>query len=54
MEVEDVDGEYQRVKALNLPIALELRDEPWGDRHFAVTDPNGIAVDVVKYSPPSQ
>ncbi len=54
MEVEDVDGEYERVKALNVPITLELRDEPWGDRHFAVTDPNGIGVDVVKYTQPSQ
>ncbi len=53
-EVDDVDGEYRRLKALNIPITLELRDEPWGDRHFAMTDPNGIGVDVVKYTPPSQ
>lgn len=25
-----------------------LRDEPWGDRHFVVVDPNGIGVDVVQ------
>lgn len=25
-----------------------LRDEPWGDRHFVVVDPNGIGVDIVQ------
>jgi uncharacterized glyoxalase superfamily protein PhnB len=28
-----------------------LRDEPWGDRHFTIRDPNGIAIDIVTYSP---
>ncbi|RYY52113.1 MAG: glyoxalase, partial [Chitinophagaceae bacterium] len=23
---------------------------PWGDRHFAITDPNGVGIDLVKYS----
>jgi uncharacterized glyoxalase superfamily protein PhnB len=27
---------------------VPLRDEPWGDRHFAVVDPNGIGVDVLQ------
>jgi len=49
IEVDDVDAEYRRIKALNVPIAIDLRDEPWGDRHFAVKDPNGIGIDVVKY-----
>lgn len=50
IEVADVDSEYKRIKALGIPIVIELRDEPWGDRHFAVKDPNGIGVDVVTYS----
>ncbi|MFD1145020.1 VOC family protein [Larkinella insperata] len=53
IEVEDVNAEYQRIQSLNVPIEIELRDEPWGDRHFAIVDPNGIGVDVVKYAEPS-
>ncbi len=49
LEVPNVDEEYERLKSLNIPIALELRSEPWGDRHFAIVDPNGIGVDVVTY-----
>lgn len=52
VEVEDVDSEYQRIKNLGVPIAIELRDEPWGDRHFAIVDPNGIGVDIVTYTAP--
>jgi uncharacterized glyoxalase superfamily protein PhnB len=52
IEVADVDAEYKRIKGLNIPVAIELRDEPWGDRHFAIVDPNGIGVDVVTYKAP--
>lgn len=48
LEVADADAEYRRLRALDAPIELELRDEPWGDRHFVVRDPNGIGVDVVQ------
>jgi uncharacterized glyoxalase superfamily protein PhnB len=39
---------------MDIQPAFELKDEPWGDRHFAVTDPNGVNIDFVKYSPPPQ
>ena len=51
VDVEDVDTEYTRIRSLGVSIAVELRDEPWGDRHFAVLDPNGIGVDVVERRP---
>jgi catechol 2,3-dioxygenase-like lactoylglutathione lyase family enzyme len=51
IEVEDADAEYERLKGLNVPIAVELRSERWGDRHFAITDPNGIGIDIVTYRP---
>jgi catechol 2,3-dioxygenase-like lactoylglutathione lyase family enzyme len=54
IEVENVDAEYQRIKALRVPIAVELRDEPWGDRHFAIADPNGVGTDIVTYRAPSK
>ena len=53
VEVPDVDQTYRQIKASGTPIAIELRDEPWGDRHFAIVDPNGIGVDIVTYSPPA-
>ncbi len=50
IEVDDVDAEYARLRSMGVPIALPIRDEPWGDRHFSVVDPNGIGVDIVRHS----
>ncbi|MET0464429.1 MAG: VOC family protein [Chitinophagaceae bacterium] len=50
IEVEDADAEYKRIKELKIPIEVELKDEEWGDRHFAILDPNGIGVDIVKHT----
>ena len=47
-EVEDVDAEYERLKAAGLPMLLDLRDEDFGQRHFITQDPNGILIDVIK------
>jgi len=52
IEVDDVDSLYQENKEKGVDIKVELRDEPWGDRHFAIEDPNGIGIDIVKYSAP--
>ena len=52
IEVEDVDAIYKEIKKKGVAIKIELRDEPWGDRHFAIQDPNGIGIDIVKYTPP--
>ncbi len=53
LEVDDVDAVYDRVRSAGLKIHLELRDEPFGQRHFITADPNGIAIDVIKPIPPS-
>ncbi|WP_315819762.1 VOC family protein [Paraflavitalea speifideaquila] len=52
IEVDDVDSEYKRIKDLGVNITVPIRDEPWGDRHFAVYDPNGVGIDIVKYAAP--
>ncbi len=54
IEVDDVDKEYERIIKAGAKIAFELRDEPWGDRHFAIIDPNGIGIDIVTYSKPEE
>jgi catechol 2,3-dioxygenase-like lactoylglutathione lyase family enzyme len=51
IEVEDVDKIYQEIQNKGIEIKIALRDEPWGDRHFAIEDPNGVGIDIVKYSP---
>ena len=48
VEVDNVDAQLLRIQALGESIEMGIRDEPWGDRHFAIVDPNGIAVDVVQ------
>lgn len=52
LEVNDVDELYARLKD-RVPIRIDIRDEPWGDRHFAIEDINGIAIDIVRYQPPA-
>lgn len=52
IEVENVDDYYYKLKEQGIPIAIDLREEPWGDRHFAIIDPNGIGIDIVTYSAP--
>jgi len=51
IEVDDIDKLYKDLKNKGVQIEIDIRDEPWGDRHFAISDPNGIGIDLVKYSP---
>lgn len=54
IEVEDVDQIYEQLKAKGISFEVDIRDEPWGDRHFAIVDPNGIGIDIVKYTAPAE
>lgn len=42
--VADVDAEYRLLVASGLAITMPLEDHPWGDRGFAVQDPNGVVL----------
>lgn len=54
-EVEAVDPVHERlISREKLPCLLDLRDEPWGQRHFITRDPNGILIDIVQPIPPSE
>ena len=53
LQVDDATAEYERVRSAGLEIALELTDEPWGQRRFAATDPAGMWVDVVEQTEPA-
>ncbi len=54
IEVEDVDKVYKGIMKKGVQMEIEIRDEPWGDRHFAIKDPNGIGIDIVTYTRPEE
>ncbi len=39
--VDDVDAHYQRATAAGATIVLELANQPWGDRRYQASDPEG-------------
>jgi predicted enzyme related to lactoylglutathione lyase len=47
--VDDVDGEYARVQREGVSITTPLQTEPWGERFFQVTDPNGVVIQLVQW-----
>ena len=50
--VPDVDAIHARAVAAGISIAVPLRDEAWGERHFSVVAHNGLALDFVTYQGP--
>ena len=54
IEVTNVDEVYKEIASKDIAIEVEIRDEPWGDRHFAVVDPNGIGIDIVTFTKPEE
>lgn len=54
IEVEDVDMIYTEMKEKGVELEVDIRYEVWGDRHFAIVDPNGIGIDIVTYTKPEE
>lgn len=52
--VDDVDAEYSRLMAEGLGPVMPLEDHPWGDRGFAVLDPNGVTLYIYSTREPAQ
>jgi catechol 2,3-dioxygenase-like lactoylglutathione lyase family enzyme len=48
--VDDLEAEQDRLRAEGVEITLPLREEPWGERLFMVTDPNGISYELVEWA----
>ena len=44
IEIDNTDDAYARACAKGLPIAQELKDQPWGHRNFCLTEPNGLVL----------
>ncbi|MFI6896109.1 VOC family protein [Streptomyces sp. NPDC050256] len=49
-----IEKEEQRLRAEEVEITMPLREEPWGERLFQVTDPNGVIVQFVEWVTPSE
>jgi predicted enzyme related to lactoylglutathione lyase len=47
--VDDIDREYTRLKAEGVTITTAIETEPWGERFFQVTDPNGMVIQLVQW-----
>jgi catechol 2,3-dioxygenase-like lactoylglutathione lyase family enzyme len=52
LQVTDAKKVYDAIKAAGLKIDYPLTTEDWGQRRFAVNDPNGMHVDVVEQVEP--
>ena len=52
--VEDVDAEYTRLTEAGLAVVIPLEDHPWGDRGFAIQDPNGISLYIYSEREPAE
>lgn len=47
--VDDIDGEYARLQDEGVAITTPIETEPWGERFFQVTDPNGVVLQLVQW-----
>jgi uncharacterized glyoxalase superfamily protein PhnB len=47
--VADIDAQYERLRQHGVKIATPLQTEPWGERFFQITDPNGIVFQFVQW-----
>ena len=41
IRLDDVDKFYEKLQKLNVNLATEPRDWPWGNREFIIKDPDG-------------
>ncbi|MGC1310160.1 MAG: VOC family protein [Phormidesmis sp.] len=47
--VNDIDAEYGRLQAEGVTITTAIETEPWGERFFQVSDPNGVIIQLVEW-----
>lgn len=49
LEVKNAAQAYAEAQEMNLTIAMELKEEVWGQVHFMLEDPAGFRIDVVQH-----
>ncbi|MDR8414757.1 VOC family protein [Nonomuraea sp. 3-1Str] len=50
--VTGLAAEYERLRGEGAPITIPLRREPWGELLMQLTDPNGVAIQLVEWISP--
>ncbi|MFI9507600.1 VOC family protein [Nocardia sp. NPDC052566] len=48
--VDDAEREEARLRAEGANITLPLVEQPWGEKLFQVTDPNGVVVQILEWT----
>lgn len=54
INVSDAKALFDAFKNANAKFAYPLTEEPWGQKRFALTDPNGIWIDIVEQTQPKE
>lgn len=49
LEVKDAAHAYAEAQKMDLTMAMELKEEVWGQVHFMLQDPGGFRIDVVQH-----
>lgn len=47
--VDDIDAQYERLRAEGATIVTPIETEPWGERYFQMADPNGVIYQLVQW-----
>lgn len=47
--VDDIDAEYERLRAEGVRVVTPIETEPWGERYFQMEDPNGVIFQLVQW-----
>jgi predicted enzyme related to lactoylglutathione lyase len=51
--VKDLELEERRLKKEGVSISSPISEDPWGERLFQITDPNGLTIQLVQWVQPS-
>ncbi|MET7322785.1 VOC family protein [Streptomyces sp. NPDC005549] len=51
--VTSIHAEYERLRREGARITLPVRKEPWGEWVLELTDPNGVVIQLVAWTPPA-
>ncbi|MFD7167316.1 VOC family protein [Streptomyces violascens] len=51
--VTAIAAEYARLRREDAPISTPLRQKPWGEWVFQLTDPNGVVIELVEWVAPA-
>lgn len=51
--VDDIDADYAALQSAGVEIVTPIETEPWGERYFQMSDPNGVIYQLVQWVEPT-